>query len=264
TIISYQNDLSQFQQYLTENSPGTSPSEAGHPIIRGWIISLVEAQMHPSTVNRKIAALRTFYKFLLKRETISVDPMLKIKALKTPKRLPTFIKENDIQNLLDKCDFSEDFSGLRDQLILELLYGTGIRLSELINLRETDINCREAVAKVLGKRSKERVIPLSKSLVSLIENYLNEKKKRFGKKKFDVLIVTEEGNASYPTLIYRTVKKYLQEYTSVEKHSPHVLRHTFATHLLEKGADLNAVKDLLGHANLAATQIYTHVSLEKL
>lgn len=263
TITSYENDLNQFQSFLNDNY-GIPLEEANHNAIRHWVVSLMEDGSSPKTVNRKMASLRSFYKFLLKREEIKKDPTWKIQSLKTNKALPQFINEPDITRLLDQCEFSDDFFGKRDQLILEMLYGTGIRLSELINLKASDVNFRSQTIKVLGKRNKERVIPFSKSLGMLIAAYQTQKNNTVSTNEGDYLLVTDSGDQCYPMLIYRTVKKYLNLFTTIEKRSPHVLRHTFATHLLNKGAELNAVKDLLGHTSLAATQVYTHNSLDKL
>ena len=263
TITSYENDLNQFQTFLLANYE-IAPEEANHNAIRHWIVTLMEAGISPKSVNRKMASLRSFYKFLLKRELIKKDPTWKIQSLKTNKALPHFVNEPDISRLLDQCKFTDDFLGKRDQLIMELLYGTGIRLSELINLKGSDINFRAQTIKVLGKRNKERVIPFSKSLGLLIATYQTKKNNSVSSNEGDYLLVTENGEQCYAMLIYRTVKKYLNLFTTIEKRSPHVLRHTFATHLLNKGAELNAVKDLLGHTSLAATQVYTHNSLDKL
>ncbi|MEP2773153.1 MAG: tyrosine-type recombinase/integrase [Fulvivirga sp.] len=263
TITSYENDLNQFQTFLNENYD-IPLEKANHNAIRHWIVTLMEIGTSPKTVNRKMASLRTFYKFLMKREVIKKDPTWKIQSLKTSKALPQFINEPDITRLLDQCEFTDDFMGKRDQLILELLYGTGIRLSELIGLKASDVNFRSQTIKVLGKRNKERVIPFSKSLGLLIASYQTQKNNTVSTNEGDYLLVTDNGDQCYPMLIYRTVKKYLDLFTTIEKRSPHVLRHTFATHLLNKGAELNAVKDLLGHTSLAATQVYTHNSLEKL
>jgi integrase/recombinase XerC len=264
TVISYNQDLSQLQQYISKNHPELPVEEANHSILRGWIVSLVEAGIQPKSINRKIASLRSFYKFLLKQGIIDKNPTTKIKVLKTGKKLPQFVSEQDMNMLLDNCEFSHDFSGKRDQLILELLYGTGIRLSELISLKTSDVNFHNRTIKVLGKRNKERVIPFSTSLDKVIKNYIVEKNNNFEDPLISNLIVTDNNEVSYPMFIYRIVKKYLNLFTTIDKRSPHVLRHTFATHLLNKGADLNAVKDLLGHTSLAATQVYTHNSLDKL
>lgn len=263
TITSYENDLDQFETFLKETYQ-LSLEEANHNAVRHWIVSLVEEGIAARSINRKLASLRAYYKFLLKREVIAKDPTWKIQALKTNKALPHFVNEPDITRLLDNVEFGEDFESKRDQVILELLYGTGIRLAELINLKESDFNTHNGTLKVLGKRNKERVIPFSQSIGRLIKSY-SENKKRAGIINADgYLLVTEKGEKCYPMLVYRTVKKYLNLFTTIEKRSPHVLRHTFATHLLNKGAELNAVKDLLGHSSLAATQVYTHNSLEKL
>jgi len=191
--------------------------------------------------------------------------MIKIRVLKTKKRLPHFVKENDMVAMLDNpLDFTDDHAGLRDRLILELFYGTGMRLSELINLKESQINLRERTVKVLGKRNKERVIPFLPGLVLIIGAYCKARKKEVGSVNHDYLLVTDEGGQLYPMIVYRMVKKYLTKFTSVDKRSPHVLRHTYATHLMNKGAEINALKDLLGHTSLAATQVYTHNSMDKL
>ena len=264
TVLSYQTDLKQLSQFLRETYSEEHPEVANHGMIRSWIVSLVEKQNDPISVNRKIACLRSFYKFLLRREVITKDPMVKIRVLKTKKKLPHFVQETDMVKLLDtEGSFGSDHSGLRDQLLIELLYGTGMRLSELINLKESDINLPDRTIRVLGKRNKERVIPFGVSLVALIENYRAHKKKEIVTDE-SWLLVTEQGKKLYPVLVYRVVKNHLQEFTSVEKRSPHVLRHTYATHLLNKGAEINAVKDLLGHSSLAATQVYTHNTIEKL
>jgi integrase/recombinase XerC len=264
TSISYQTDLLQLQEYLATAYQEKELSAATHPMIRSWIVSLVEQDLDSSSINRKIACLRSFYKFLLKQELVTNNPTTKIKILKTPKRLPQFVLENDMVSMLDKNEFKNDFSGDRDQLIIELLYGTGMRLSELIHLRVSQINLHERTLKVVGKRNKERVIPFSTSLVTLIDSYISLRKKELPETEHDFLIVTDRGERVYPMFVQRLVKKYLKVYSSVEKKSPHVLRHTYATHLLNKGAEINAVKDLLGHTSLAATQVYTHNSMEKL
>ena len=264
TIISYQTDLLQFGAFYKSLNPEETIERASHGEIRSWIISLVEDKLDPVSINRKIACLRSFYKFLLKQEKINRDPMVKIKVLKTKKKLPHFVNETDIVSLLDRAEFSADHTGLRDQLILELFYATGIRLSELIHLKESNVNLRERTIKVLGKRNKERVIPFAESLVPLIENYKATKRKEIGDSKNGNLLVSDSGDTLYPMMVYRIVKKYLKVFTAVEKKSPHVLRHSYATHLLNKGAEINAVKDLLGHTSLAATQVYTHNSMEKL
>jgi integrase/recombinase XerC len=264
TVLAYQNDLNQFSEHLQSKATQTGIQFADYNEVRSWIVQLVESGIEPPTVNRKIACLRSFYRFLLRRGVLKKDPMTKIKVLKAKKKLPEFVKETDMVNLLDNQTFDETFEGWRDKLILELFYGTGIRLSELIFLKENSIDLSNRTIKVLGKRNKERVIPFSKNLVLIIKKYREIRNREVVLKAHGNFFVTADGESCYPMMIYRIVKKYLDDYTSIEKRSPHVLRHSYATHLLDKGAELNAVKDLLGHSSLAATQVYTHNSMEKL
>lgn len=262
TIEAYRRDLTQLSTYLLATYEIASFEEVEHPHLRGWVVHLIESGVSARTVNRKIATLKSFYKFLRSREYLDQNPAGRLKPLKTEKKLPSFIRENEITVLLDEVTYPDSFEGLRDRLILELLYGTGMRLAELMGLRDQDINFYQQSIKVLGKRNKERVIPISNSLVKVIKNY--QQKRREIRPNNTHLLITESGERLYPMMVYRTVRKYLDLVTTVSKKSPHVLRHTFATHLLNKGADLNAVKDLLGHTSLAATQVYTHNSMEKL
>lgn len=262
TLTAYATDLEQFSVFLTQDQ--TSIEAAQYQNIRYWIISLVEDGLHPTTVNRKMASVRSFYKFLLRQKLIDHNPAQRLQALKTPKRLPQFIQENDINRLFDHVDFAADFHGLRDKLILELLYATGMRRAELVGLKDISINIDKQEIKVLGKRNKERIIPVSADIISLIQKYILVRDAEFDTSLGKSLVLTDKGEDCYPMLINRTVKKYLSGVVSIEKKSPHILRHTYATHLLNNGADLNAVKDLLGHTSLAATQVYTHNSLEKL
>lgn len=264
TVHSYQTDLHQFEHYLLVTFQEDKIESAAYGLIRSWIVSLVESKLDASSINRKIACLRSFYKFLMQQEIVDKNPMAKIRVLKTKKKLPHFVKEADMNTLLDHPDFGEDHEGLREKLILEFFYGTGMRLSELINLKESQINSKSKTIKVLGKRNKERVIPFSDNLVPLIEAYRKVRDRDVQMKDHGFLFVTENGDQLYPMLVYRSVKKHLKKFSSVEKRSPHVLRHSYATHLLNKGAEINAVKDLLGHSSLAATQVYTHNSMEKL
>ncbi len=265
TLTAYGHDLEQFGQFMTEQFSGTPPQAADFRQIRAWIVSLVEAGLDKTSINRKIATLRSFYGFLLRRKHIDADPTLKIQALKTSRKIPVFVEEKPMATLLDEVEFADDFTGLRDKLVLELLYGTGIRLSELIGLKTTDVNLYERTITVLGKRNKHRIVPLTATLYELVQVYLTQKATTHpGPEAALYLIVSDKGVAAYPVLIQRIVKRYLSLVTTLEKRSPHVLRHSFATHLLNQGADLNAIKDLLGHSSLAATQIYTHSSLEQL
>jgi integrase/recombinase XerC len=264
TVLAYKNDLLQFHRFLAEIHCCDDILRADYTMVRSWIVSLIDCGTQPSSVNRKIACLRTFFKFSMMQERITKDPMVKITALKTKKRLPSFVKEEDMVNLLDNQIFGETFEGCRNQLILELFYGTGIRLSELIHLKEKSIDLQNRTIRVLGKRNKERIIPFSVNLVSIIEKYLAVRNREVERKDHGNLFVRPNGECCYPMMIYKIVKKHLSQFPAVEEPSPHVLRHTYATHLLNKGAELNAVKDLLGHSTLAATQVYTHNSTEKL
>ncbi|PTB95807.1 integrase [Marivirga lumbricoides] len=264
TLTSYQSDLNQFVSFLENQYQLTDLLKAEHRHIRSWIVALMQQKITPRSINRKMASLRMFYKFAISREAIDHNPVQKIQALKSPKNLPQFVHEADINDLLTLFEFDDDFEGQRDAFILELLYGTGIRLSELIGLTLNDINLKSGTMKVLGKGNKERIIPFHATLYERLERYLSFKKNVFSSTDNDPLIVSLKGGKAYPMMIYRVVRKYLDQCTSIDKRSPHVLRHTFATHLLNKGADLNAVKDLLGHSSLAATQVYTHNSLDKL
>lgn len=264
TVLSYKNDLCQLASFLGNNFPETKIEEINHSILRSWVVDLSESRKTARSINRKIVAVRSFFKFLLKNGHVSTNPATRLALLKTPKNLPHFVQEDELTKLFDHHSFSDSFEDLRDKLLLEILYGTGIRENELINLKESDINFIEQHIKVLGKRNKERIIPVTKSLIRQISIYLEKKKECFSSNGDIYLIVTNKGQKSYPMFIYRTVNKYLKLFTHVEKTSPHVLRHTFATHLLNKGADLNAVKDLLGHSSLASTQVYTHNTLDKL
>lgn len=264
TLLAYQNDLHQFSSFLQDTFELADPQLADHGIIRSWVVSLVDEKLEPNSVNRKIACLRSFYKFLLRQDIIKRDPMQKIRVLKTKKRLPTFVKESDMKEALSNRPIASDpFESIRNLLIVELLYGTGMRLSELIHLKENQIDLNGRTLKVLGKRNKERVIPFSKSLVPIMEEYRAMKRKTISETQHDFLLVTKNGSPCYPLLINKIVKQFLQA-TSTSKKSPHVLRHSYATHLLNRGAEINAVKELLGHSSLAATQVYTHNSIEKL
>lgn len=259
TVLGYKTDLLQFSAFLN-----ATPIELAEYVnIREWIVSLSEGKLENTSINRKIASLKAFYKFLVQQKKLDKDPTDLIKSLKTPKRLPAFIEEKNAENLFELIEYEDDFSGIRDKLLLELLYGTGMRLSELINLQETDLDLIGKKVKVLGKRSKYRIIPLHRTLEELLRDYLNAKNSSLTLSS-DFLLVTDKRNQLYPVFVQRKVKYYIEQISTIQKKSPHMLRHTFATHLLNRGADLNAIKELLGHANLSATQIYTHNSISKL
>lgn len=261
TVKSYHTDLEQFQKYLLFQYDCAEPEKAKSPMLRSWIVSLMEEGLNPSSINRKIASLRTYYGFLRKKKHIQDDPSKILSALKTRKKLPAFVEEKSMEMLFEEGLFSEDFEGIRDRLILELLYGSGIRLSELVNLEIKDLNLPARTIRVFGKRAKERIVPVSTSLVALLTKYIEH---RAPAEETEILLLTDAFKAVYPVFVQRKVKQYLSAVTTLSQKSPHVLRHTYATHLLNRGADLNAIKELLGHAGLAATQIYTHNSIEKL
>jgi integrase/recombinase XerC len=264
TVASYEHDLLQFGKYLKEQYELNEPQDADHMMIRSWLVQLMEEKISSRSVNRKISSLRTFFNFLLKNKKVSRNPMLKILRPKEASRLPVFIDEPRIEMLFDKADFGDGFTAARDRLIMELFYATGMRLSELCNIREKDIDIYNCTIKVLGKRNKERIIPFTDVLKKLISNYKSERRKALSGITHDYLFVTDDGTKIYHKLVYRIVNKYLGLVSTSEKKSPHVLRHTFATHMLNNGADINSIKEILGHANLAATQVYTHNTIEKL
>ncbi len=260
TVTAYSGDLDQLFLYLHEAYEVSDVLTIDHTIIRSWVVHLMENGISARSVNRKITTLKTFFKFLLRQESISVDPMLKIQGPKTPKRLPVFIAKQSMDKLLDEIPFPEGREGELAHLIIDLLYSTGMRLSELINLKQNDVDIPASRLKVLGKRNKERIIPFSSGMGEQLLRYMNGKAP--GRNEF--LLLTEKGEKLYTKFVYRIVNSYLSQVTTVNKKSPHILRHTFATHMLNNGADLNSIKELLGHANLAATQVYTHNTVEKL
>ena len=263
TVTAYRKDLTQFTDFL--NTDGLNVLAISHQEVRSWMLTLMEQGSEAKTVSRKLSVLRSFYKFLQREELIRISPMVHVKAPRIPKRLPVVMDEQKMDSLLDSENvFEDNFAGKRNRMILELLYGTGMRLSELVNLTDQDVNLYEQYIKVLGKRNKERIIPVGIPLIKLIKDYMREKLSQNFDNKGGSLIVTNEGNNAYPQFIYRIVKLSLSQISTQTKRSPHILRHSFATALLNKGADLNAIKELLGHSSLAATQVYTHNSVEKL
>ena len=272
TIISYQTDLGSFFDFLATHFGNMSLGEISHSFIRSWLADLKDKGMTSKSINRKISSLRSFFRYQLKTGNVNTTPMSKIVAPKAGKRLPVFVKEAETKALIRTLnEASEDWKTLNAKMLITLFYSTGMRLSELINLKERQVDTGRLQIKVLGKGNKERVIPVSRELMNNIEEYRSLKRKEFAPaadfqagKHEEVLLVTEKGKKLYPKYAYLLVKKYLGETGTLDKKSPHVLRHTFATHLVNGGADLNAVKELLGHSSLASTQIYTHNSIEKL
>jgi integrase/recombinase XerC len=260
TISAYSTDLHQFCSFLAKKYPSISLTQVNAAIVRLWLADLASDEIQNKSINRKLAVLRTLFKFMLRRNDISENPMSAVRMVKTRKSLPHFIRESEITPLINtEKEESNSFEKARDQLILMLLYGTGMRLAELIDLKNNQIDLNTKTLRVIGKRNKERIIPMPKMLVDFILHY-----KQLNTFSSDYLILTDKGEQAYPMFIQRIVKKQLSTISSSEKLSPHILRHSYATHLLNHGADLNAIKELLGHANLAATQVYTHNSMEKL
>ena len=255
TITSYSTDLEQFTAFINP----TELQQVQAMDVRKWLISLSDDSIQNRSINRKLATLRTFYKYLLRTGKITENPMASIRMVKTTKKIPHFVRESEMDKLVENRIIATNFSEARDELILFLLYGTGIRLAELISLQNSQVNLAAKTIRVIGKRNKERVIPIPGLLIDLIATY-----RSFCTIEHAHLLLTDKGEPLYPMFIQRLVKKNLGEFSQLEKLSPHVLRHTYATHLLNRGADLNAIKELLGHANLAATQVYTHNSMEKI
>lgn len=262
TITSYKTDIAQFIDFVNPQKELLIISEINYQQIRAWVSVLIKNKISARSVNRKLSSLKSFFKYLQRQQIVEVNPMSKISGPKTPKRLPVFVDEHQMEDLFTEVQFEEGFNGQRDRLILDLLYQTGIRRSELTHLKEADVDLFNSTIKVLGKRNKERIIPISLPLKRNLEGYLQVKKEL--NLSNSMLLVSEKGNTLNEQAVYKSVKKYLSQVTTIQKKSPHVLRHTFATHLLNNGADINAVKDLLGHASLSATQVYTHNTIDKL
>ena len=260
TLVSYESDLIQFDNYLTNVYDGVSLTSVEMIHVRSYMVELLELHLAKSSVARKISTIKSLYKFLKKEQIINSSPVQLLEIPKIDKRLPTFIKEDEIASLFEEFKFEDSFTGKRDKLILVLLYQTGIRLSEIIGLNNKDVRAQEI--KVLGKRNKERIIPLSSITNSLVIEYMKIKNDLFQESK--PFFITDKGNKLYEKFVYRKVNYYLSKVSSKQKKSPHILRHTFATHMLNNGADLNAIKEILGHENLSATQVYTHNTFQKL
>ena len=263
TVISYQNDLTSFFDYIIVQYGETPLKQLSHIYVRSWLASLKDEGITAKSINRKISALKSFFKFQMKTGVLHQSPMTKIMAPKNEIRLPNFVEDKDIRTLFEHVEFPGTWEGKTDRLVLQLFYDTGMRLSEVIHLKNSQVNSSGCSLKILGKGNKERVVPISPQLLSAIKNYQDERKALLDNDP-DLLLVTQKGKGLSPRKVYSSVKKYLSLVTTIEKRSPHVLRHSFATHLTNNGADLNAVKELLGHTSLAATQVYTHNTIDKL
>jgi len=263
TLTAYQSDLLQFQTYLSASYPEATEDQISHFIVRSWLADLRDSGQKPRSINRKISSLHSFFKHLQKLQLVAKNPVAQLHALRLPERLPVFLKETETEHLLEELQFGEGFKGFTDRMICELLYQTGIRRIELLELKEQSIEWSLRHIRVLGKGNKERLLPVSPKLLQLIKDYLQEKHRLIATDK-NHLLVLESGEPLYAGYIYRVVKHYLGIASTLKKRSPHVLRHSFATHLLNNGANIQAIKDLLGHSSLAATQVYTHNNIDRL
>ncbi|MEL4308145.1 tyrosine-type recombinase/integrase [Joostella sp. CR20] len=264
TITAYKNDLERFFEYCVEEFQQENIAEVNYSQIRSWIVSLVDSGLDNRSVNRKVASLKAYYKFLLKVQQIEVNPLAKHKALKTSKKVETPFSEKEMFAVLNELEFTDDFEGVRDKLIIELFYATGMRRIELVELKLQSVDFSNKTIKVLGKRNKERIVPLMTSVEKYLKEYLALREAYVNEASKDCLFLLKNGHKIYENLVYRIINKYFSRASTKLKKSPHILRHTFATHLLNKGADLNAVKELLGHSSLASTQVYTHNSIAEL
>ena len=262
TVRAYLDDIKSFQEYLFGQS--VNLEEVIYPHVRSWIVTLVENNISTTSVNRKISALKSYYKFLLKVKQISVNPLLKHKSLKTAKKVQIPFSEKELQDVFSDNEYSVDFESIRNRFVIELFYTTGIRRAELINLKMNSVNDLQKTIKVIGKRNKERIIPMLDCTINLYKSYKEQRNHLEVIKNSEMLILSKTGNKVSESFVYRLINDYFSAVSKKEKKSPHVLRHSFATHLLNNGADLNSVKELLGHASLSSTQIYTHSSLAEL
>jgi integrase/recombinase XerC len=263
TVAAYKSDLTQFGDFISNTYGIISDGEVMFDMIRSWLASLIDSGLASRTVNRKLSSLKAYFRYLLKEELIAVNPVSKATSLSIPSRLPVYASVSEMETMLHLSEKENSFGLKRDLLIIEILYSTGIRLAELIGLKINDLDRSALTIKVTGKRNKQRIIPVSEDLIVLIDEYLKSRSE-IARPGVSEIIVTDQGKKAYPVFIYRKVKHYLSLAGVRGVKSPHVLRHTFATHMLNEGADLNAIKELLGHSSLAATQVYTHNSIEKL
>ncbi|MBW2938880.1 tyrosine-type recombinase/integrase [Aureisphaera sp. CAU 1614] len=264
TVTAYLKDLETFLAFASENYDYHTIKKVNYSVIRSWIVSLVDSGISNRTINRKMSSLKTYYKFLLKTQQIKENPLVKHKSLKTTSKLQVPFSEKEINEVIELLSQEEGFEGLRNKLIVELFYATGMRRTELVNLKVSDISLAQKTIKVLGKRNKERIIPLIPSLVDSIQQYIQERSRLDYIKDTPYLLLSKKGVKIYETFVYRIINSYFSKASEKIKKSPHILRHSFATHLLNEGAELNAVKELLGHASLASTQVYTHNSIVQL
>lgn len=264
TIISYKNDLVSFFDFLEINFGSTPLSDIKASFIRTWLASLKEEGMEARSINRKISTLKSFFKYFLKQQLLTVSPMATIVSPKASKRLPQYVEQADINTLLEQVEFPDNWEGRTHKLLISLFYNTGMRQAELVGLKESQIDSGNGNIKVLGKGNKERILPVSKPLMNELQRYTRDKRSELENADTTYLFVNSKGKKLYPKYVYNAVRYYLSLITTIDKKSPHVLRHSFATHLMNNGAELNAVKELLGHSSLAATQVYTHNNIEKL
>ncbi|WP_421803362.1 tyrosine-type recombinase/integrase [Flagellimonas sp.] len=264
TIKAYESDIENFADFCKQDYGERNLEKVSYPLIRNWIVALSDQGVSNRTINRKISSLQAYYKFLLKVGDITISPLVKHRALKTSKKIEVPFSETEMEAILSEIPFANDFEGERDKLIIELLYTTGMRRAELVNLKISDVDLSGQVLKVLGKRNKERILPLLPSAMEQINKYLIKRSELKNVLDSSYLLLTKDGLKIYETLVYRTINKYFSLVSPKVKKSPHILRHTFATHLLNQGADLNSVKELLGHSSLASTQVYTHNSIAEL
>lgn len=264
TVSAYKTDISQFFNYCHSSYEITDLKLIKHTIVRSWIVSRMEDEDTAKSINRKISSLRSFFNFLKRKKEVERNPMIKVVAPKIPKRLPDYIRKENIERLLDNLNEAQNYFDFRNRMIIELLYSTGIRRAELIPLSEKSILMSDGLMKVIGKGNKERLIPLGNHLIGKLKTLIKLRNEEFPDNDNNFLFLTDKGRRVYPKFIYNVVHKLLGTVSTNKKKSPHILRHSFATHLTNNGADINAIKELLGHANLAATQIYTHNSINKL